>query len=172
MLCNVCIGVLQYRQNILVPGTKDDEVVSFAGSEESEDDEEQWIIGESQAHKTEELPRFVKIKFGHHRTSTTLALSAAAECHICQPVWDRCSSSEKEHIRVTEEKLASEAITSDHVPQDVARYEFLTTATIKIWSKNSVQATLDIRYNHHEAWVSFTWPYWNTYMLEPGTCLH
>jgi hypothetical protein len=172
MLCNVCIGILQYRQNILVPGTKDDEVPSFAGSEESEDDEEQCIIGESQAHKTHEQPRFVRIKFGHHRTSTTLALSAAAECHICQPVWDRCSSSEKEHIRVNEEKLASEATTGDHVPQDVVRYEFLTTATMKIWGQNSVQAILDIRYNRYEAWDSFTWPYWNTYMLKPGTCLH
>jgi hypothetical protein len=172
MLCNVCIGVLQYRQNILVPGTIDDEVVSFGESEESDDDEEQWIIGESQAHKTDELPRLVKMKFGHHRTSTTLALSAAAECHICQPIWDRCSSSEKEHIRAIEEKLTSETTTSDHVPQDVARYEFLTTATMKIRSQESVKAILDIRYNHHEAWDSFTWPYWNTYMLEPGTYLH
>jgi hypothetical protein len=38
MLCNVCLGVLQYRRNILVPGTIDDEVITI----EDSDEEEQW----------------------------------------------------------------------------------------------------------------------------------
>jgi hypothetical protein len=59
MLCHVCIGVLQYRQNILVPGTIDDEEVYFEDSEDSEhsnDDEKGCISNQSQARDTDKLP--------------------------------------------------------------------------------------------------------------------
>jgi hypothetical protein len=176
MLCHVCIGVLQYRQNILVPGTIDDEEVYFEDSEDSEhsnDDEKGCISNQSQARDTDKLPRPTRVKCGHQRTSTDLALSAAAGCQICQPFWDRCSSTEKEHIHITEEKIALEAASTmnDQQSKHASQYEFLSTATIIITNHNTIGATLDIKYNHHKAWNSFTWRYWSVYVLKPGMCM-
>jgi hypothetical protein len=169
MLCEVCIGVLQHRRNGLTPGAIHHVDMVFVDTddsddgEQSNDDKQQCIGGRSQAHDTDELPRLSsKVKCGHHRTSNSLALSAAAGCQICQPFWDRCSSSEKEHIRAVEETIAS---------QTSSPYEFFSTAKITIKSQTIVEATLDIKYNHYKAWDSFTWPYWTIYVLKPGMCL-
>jgi hypothetical protein len=169
MLCNVCVGVLQYRQNILVPGTIDDDVViiGYSHLEEEEEEEEEGTTGVSQIH---ELSRLLKVKCGHHRTSASLALSAAAECHICQPFWDQCSASEKEYIRTVEGKIASEATRTpgEDLQQDVYRYEFFSTAVITIKSRRTVGATLHIQYNRYNAWDSFTLGYGGLYVLKPG----
>jgi hypothetical protein len=168
MLCNVCIGVLQHRQNILVPVKEHDEGDAVQEAVNEEGDEEQRTTRVSQKH---ELP--IVVECGHHRTSTTLALSAASGCHICQPFWDQCSSSEKECIRIVEEKIASGAIrtTGEDSDEDVYKYKFFSFATVIFKPRNTVEATLNLTYNPYKAWFQFTSPYWTTYMLKPGTHL-
>jgi hypothetical protein len=104
MLCDACIGVLQYRRNCLIRKTefldldpnglndgddaegltlgKSNSILERLGAENDEELEEE-LDEESEADE-----RYMII-FGHHNSAMELEISAKWGCYICQTFWDK-----------------------------------------------------------------------------------
>ena len=159
-LCDVCIGVLHQRKNLLVPGTKGYELASVETPVIKEDEEEATDSECGPHERAKKLRKAVEVKCGHHRTSVTLMLSAAAGCHICEPLWNQCSTSEQQRIQAADAKNAQEAATiaSNDKHADPAGYEFLSYATTLVTNRKEVDATLFVQSSSDPGPYSFTLP--------------
>ena len=145
MICDTCIGVLQHRDNL---SYQSDGPEGIARTD-----------GEATAGDTgPENHRSLVIWCGHHLTSVSLARSAAAGCHICQPVWDQCSTSEKQSMRAIEE---------EQIATNPDGFEFLTRATTTIKIGVDFDAKLHVAFSNDPRWRALMYKHWRTYLLEP-----
>jgi hypothetical protein len=110
------------------------------------------------------------VKCGHHITSSTLALSAAVGCHICQPFWDRCSPNSQEIIRsmdrnVDQDSMASSGITSTN---NMTRWNYLTCIEIHVQSLINFEVTLHVM-GTSAVWRKLPTGFACSFRLEPCT---
>jgi hypothetical protein len=118
MLCEVCIGAISRRQNLMFLDTATEQQNGHDISEEAAK-----RAMPSEQEQTSHPSRRVSIPFliyGHHSTSHSLALSAAAGCHICLPLWGQLSLSEQQYIKSMDNEVTLQS-TADANGEDQSR---------------------------------------------------
>jgi hypothetical protein len=136
MLCDTCIGVLQYRRNGLTKRTKfldlepnglndgDDtegltldklnSIVERLGAEDDEEvdeelDEELDAELQEESEEESEADELYRITFGHHKSAMELGISAKWGCYICQTFWD------KAELNVDQQRESDDRVETDQV---------------------------------------------------------
>jgi hypothetical protein len=118
MLCEVCIGAISRRQNLLFLDTTTE---PQSGRDISEKAMKSWMSnGQKQSSHPSRRVRFPFAIYGHHSTSRSLALSAAAGCHICLPLWGPLSPSEQQYIKSMDNDVTVQS-TADSNGEDQSR---------------------------------------------------
>jgi hypothetical protein len=109
MLCDVCLGVFQHRNEF--------------------DDQEMVRRYKSRAWN---LSRRRQWSFGHHLSSISLMHSASLGCYICATLWGRISRDDQRSIHAWEKDngLRSQVESSKAVTGQIGRAEFFTQALI------------------------------------------
>jgi hypothetical protein len=82
MLCDVCVGVIQYRRNM-----RSVNITSYG--------REEWRYDNLEDHQQ----NLVCFTSSHHQTFSTLADSLSRGCPICQSLWEGLSEYEQDSMR-------------------------------------------------------------------------
>jgi hypothetical protein len=109
MLCNVCLGIFQHRNEF--------------------DDQE---VVRRYKRRAWNLSRGRQWSFGHHLSSISLMHSATLGCYICATLWGRISRNDQRSIHTWEKNNGhlSQVESSEAGTKQVVRSDFFTQALI------------------------------------------
>lgn len=173
MLCDVCIGLLRFRKNLLLPGTHDFELATEIVPKAA------WLANQTAEREREtgayrepsHFPREFFILCGHHRNADSLALAAASGCHICYSLYIQFSISDLQSITADDAVDAQDGSLSRNSSRNkTSPYEFVAYAFIfnDNGGKLDTELWIDFNYLMYPRRRPWTGRYDNRYALWPS----